>query len=143
MIEQFVVLDICSLFLIICFWYVCLQLIRNSVNYVKMFTTVVKTNHILKMPARFMNIENNNKSLRKQQIHSLKLAFIVKCNYFPPSNKMSWRHRNDVSLYVPATSQVCLKWNNQWQLDRKLPRCLSGTSPWRLIGTLWWRLKRT
>ena len=65
------------------------------------------------MAARFMNIENNNKSLRKQQIHSLKLAFIVKCNYFPLSNKMSWRHRNDVSLYVPATSQVCLKRNNQ------------------------------
>ena len=28
---------------------------------------------------------------------------------FPPSNKTSWRHRNDVSLYVPAKSQLRLK----------------------------------
>ena len=39
----------------------------------------------------------------------------------PPGNKVSWRCRNDVYLYVPATSQVRLKWNIQ--------RCLDGTSP--------------
>ena len=27
----------------------------------------------------------------------------------PPGNKASSQRRNDVSLYVPATSQVCLK----------------------------------
>ena len=39
----------------------------------------------------------------------------------PPGNKMSWRCRHDVSLYVPATSQVLPKWN--------IPRRLIGTSP--------------
>ena len=39
----------------------------------------------------------------------------------PPDNKVSWRRRNHVHLYVPAMSQVSLKWNTQ--------RCLDGTSP--------------
>ena len=36
---------------------------------------------------------------------------------FPPSNKTSWWRRNDVSLYVPSTSQVLHKWNTQRRLD--------------------------
>ena len=53
----------------------------------------------------------------------------------PSGIKTSWRRRNDVSLYVPATSQVRLKWNSQWRLDGTSPRRLSGASLRRLIGT--------
>ena len=51
----------------------------------------------------------------------------------PTGNKTSWRCRNDVSLYVPATSHVSLKWNTQRRLTGTLPRRLSGTSSRRLI----------
>ena len=77
---------------------------------------------------------------------------------YTPGNKKSWQRRNDVSLYVPTTSQVRLEWNTQWRLTGRSPRPLSGTSPRRLIrmpwrcikGTLWrrpistslWRLKQ-
>ena len=40
----------------------------------------------------------------------------------PPGIKTLWRRRNDVSLYVPATSQVRLKWNTQRRLDGTSPR---------------------
>ena len=60
----------------------------------------------------------------------------------PPNNKTSWQRRNDVSLYVPLTSQVRLKWNTQRRLGGTSPRRLSGTSPRRLIGTSWCCLKR-
>ena len=50
---------------------------------------------------------------------------------FPPGIKTLWWRRSDVSLYVPVTSQVRLKWNTQWRL--------SGTSSRRLIGMSWWR----
>ena len=53
----------------------------------------------------------------------------------PPGIKTSWRRRSDVSLYVPATSKVRLKWNTQRRLDGTSPRRLSGASPRRLIGT--------
>ena len=59
----------------------------------------------------------------------------------PPGNKTSWLCRNNVSLYVPATSQVRLKWNTQLRLDGTSLRGLSGTPPWHLIGTSW-RLSR-
>ena len=59
---------------------------------------------------------------------------------YSPSNK-TWRRRNDVSLYVQATSQICLKWNTQRRLGGTSPVSLSGTSPRRIIGTSW-RLKR-
>ena len=61
------------------------------------------------------------------------------CSCYPPGNKTSWRRRNDVSLYVPVTSQVRLKWNTQWRLSGTSPRRLSGTSSRRLIGMSWWR----
>ena len=32
-------------------------------------------------------------------------------NQYPPGNKTSWRDCHDVSLYIPATSQVRPKWN--------------------------------
>ena len=51
----------------------------------------------------------------------------------PPRNKKSWRHRNNVSLYVPEMPQVCLKWNTQRRLSGTSPRRLSGTSLWRLV----------
>ena len=47
----------------------------------------------------------------------------------PPGNKTLWRHRQDVSLYVPATLQVRPKWNTQRRLNGTSPRRLSGTSP--------------
>ena len=50
----------------------------------------------------------------------------------PPGNKTSWRRRNDVSLYVPATLQVRFKWNTR--LKRTSPRRPSGMSSRRLIG---------
>ena len=56
---------------------------------------------------------------------------------------MSWRRRNDVSLYVPVTSQVHLKWSTQSLLNGTLPRRLSGTSLRRLIGISRWRLMET
>ena len=46
----------------------------------------------------------------------------------PPGIKTSWRRRSDVSLYVPVTSQVRLKWNTQRRLDGTSPRRLSGAS---------------
>ena len=39
------------------------------------------------------------------------------------------RRHNHFSLYVPATSQVRLKWNTQRCLSRTSPNRLSGTSP--------------
>ena len=57
-------------------------------------------------------------------------SFIKAC--YPPGNKTSWRRRNDVSLYVPATLQVRLKWNTQRRPDGTLPRRLIGTSSQRL-----------
>ena len=59
----------------------------------------------------------------------------------PPGNKTSWGRRNDISLYIPATSQVRLKWITQWRLSGTLPRRLSSSSSQRLIGMLWRRLK--
>ena len=53
---------------------------------------------------------------------------------YPPGIKTSWRRCSDVSLYVPVTSQVRLKWNTQRRLDGTLSRRLSGASL-RLIGT--------
>ena len=50
----------------------------------------------------------------------------------PPDNETSWRRRNGVSLYVPTTSQVRLKWNTQRRLSGTSPRRLSGTSSRRL-----------
>ena len=61
----------------------------------------------------------------------------------PTGNKTSWRCRNDVSLYVPATSHVSLKWNTQRRLTGTLPRRLSGTSSRRLIDMSWRRLMGT
>ena len=52
-----------------------------------------------------------------------------------PGIKASWRRRNDISLYVPTTSQVRPKWNPQRLLDGTSPKRLSGTSPPCLIGT--------
>ena len=60
----------------------------------------------------------------------------------PHGNKTSWWRRNYISLYFPATSQVCLKWNTQRRLSGTSPSRLSGMSPRRLIGTSWWRFKR-
>ena len=68
------------------------------------------------------------------------MSFVIN---FPPGNETSWRRRNDVSLYVPATSQLRLKWNTQQRLSGLSPRRLSGTSSRHLIGMLWWRLKGT
>ena len=59
----------------------------------------------------------------------------VKLKTIPPSIKASWRRRSEVSLCIPATSQVRLKWNTHRCLDGTSPRCLSGASLWRLIGT--------
>ena len=42
---------------------------------------------------------------------------------------------NDISLYVPATSQVRPKSITQRRLDGTSPRRLSGMSPRGLIGT--------
>ena len=63
--------------------------------------------------------------------------------FYPPDNKTPWWRRNDVSLYVPVTSQVRLKWNTQRRLNGTSSRCLSGTSPRSLIGTLGQGLNRT
>ena len=63
------------------------------------------------------------------------------CNN-PPGNKTSRRRRNEVSLYVPATSQLRLKWNTQWRVNGTSLRRLSGTSQRYLIGTSWGHLKR-
>ena len=54
------------------------------------------------------------------------MKFSVK---FPPSIKTSWRCHNNVSLYIPATLQVRLKWNIQ--------QCLDGTSQRRCLPS--WR----
>ena len=59
-------------------------------------------------------------------------SFSMFWNNFLPANKTPWQGRNDVSLYVPATSQVRLKWNIKWRLDGTSPRSLSGTFPRRL-----------
>ena len=42
----------------------------------------------------------------------LKILTDEEVKYFvaiPPSNKTSWRHRKDVSLYIPVTSWARLK----------------------------------
>ena len=39
------------------------------------------------------------------------------CSHYPPGNKASWRRSNEVSLYVPVTSQVRLRWNTQQHLS--------------------------
>ena len=48
-----------------------------------------------------------------------------------PGNKTSWWRHNNVSLYVSATLQVCLKWNTQGRLGETSSTSLSGTS-WRI-----------
>ena len=62
-------------------------------------------------------------------------SFSMNSSAFPPGIKMLWRRRSDVSLYVPVTSQVRLKWNTQRRLDGTSRRRLNGASPRRLIGT--------
>ena len=76
---------------------------------------------------KILNIKRDN--LRRILVIEVKTD-----NSVPPGNKMSWWRHNDVFLYVPATSQVRLKWNT---------RHLSGTSPRHPLGTLWRGLKRT
>ena len=36
---------------------------------------------------------------------------------YPPGNKTSWRLCDDACLYLPATSQVRLKWNTLRRLN--------------------------
>ena len=64
-------------------------------------------------------------------------------NLNPPGNKTLWWRRNGVSLYVPATSQVRIKWKTQRRLSGTSPRRLCGMSSRRLIGMSWRRLKGT
>ena len=60
----------------------------------------------------------------------------------PPDNKTSWRRHSNVCLYVPATSQVRLKWNSKQSLDGTWPRRLRGASLRHFIGTSWRNFKR-
>ena len=57
------------------------------------------------------------------------------------------QRRDDVATTSLCTSQQRLryapKWITQRRFDRALPRRLSGTFPWALIGTSQQRLKRT
>ena len=65
----------------------------------------------------------------------------ISWSVFPTGNKtLLWRH-NDVSLHVPATSHVHLKWNHQRRLGVMSSRLLCGTSSGHLIGTSWRHLK--
>ena len=43
----------------------------------------------------------------KESIEILEILALIQ--NVPPGNKTSWRRRSDVSLHVPATSQVGLK----------------------------------
>ena len=43
--------------------------------------------------------------------HYVLFLFNLFFNYYPSGNKTLWRRRNEVSLYVPVTSQLRLKWN--------------------------------
>ena len=68
---------------------------------------------------------------------------IVFLSSYPPGKKTSWRSRNDVPLFVPAKSQVRLRWNTPWHLDGMSSRLLSATSPRSLTGTSPRSLQRT
>ena len=64
-----------------------------------------------------------------------------------PGNKTSWRRRNDVSQYVPATSQLRLKWDvtstfsnehpttSRWNVVKMSQWYASTTSYWNLVTT--------
>ena len=76
---------------------------------------------------------------------------------FPPGIKMSWRSRNDVSLYVPAASQIKHPTASRWIVTKTSQWYISTTSYWdvvtnsqkyvtttsvRLISTSPWRLEK-
>ena len=69
--------------------------------------------------------------------------FVWKRKELPSGKRLSLQRRSDVSVYVPVTSQIRLKWNIQRRLGGTSPRCLRSMPPWRFIGTSWRRLKRT
>ena len=72
------------------------------------------------------------------------LAYLCKCIALlneprnPTGNKMSQRRRNDVPLYIPATSQICLKWRpvtSRWNVSKASQWYVSKTSYWNIVTT--------
>ena len=84
----------------------------------------------------FKNL-NNDGSHNCGPWNQAQQMFIGQCVLItvPSCNKTTWRSRNAVSLYVPATSQLRLKLNTQRRLIGTSPRRLSGTYPRRPIST--------
>ena len=52
---------------------------------------------------------------------------------FPPGIKMSWRSRNDVSLYVPAASQIKHPTESRWNVTKTSQWYISTTSYWDVV----------
>ena len=81
------------------------------------------------------------KSHAIQNKNGIKMNVGVSQKNYQPGSKTSGWPRNDVSLYVPAMSQVRLKWNTEHRLSGTSPRRLSGASPRGLIRMSWRRLR--